>query len=49
MVKLYEMDVLSSQAMDMSESLNLTIGYLLRDEHKDLESKSYNWIVNVRS
>ena len=34
-----ELDVILSKALDMYESPNLTISYLLRDEKGDLEDK----------
>ena len=34
-----KMKVPSSRALDMNESLHLTIVYLIRDESEDLESK----------
>ena len=42
------MIVLQSGPLDMSRSLYLTISYLLKDERKDLESKSQGWIGNIR-
>ena len=38
-----------SRAFDMSRSLLVIIGYLVRDEQKDLESKSYDWMIKIRS
>ena len=35
-------------ALEMSTSLNLTIGYLLRNKWKDLESKSHGKLVMIR-
>ena len=32
----------------MSESVHLTIGYLLGNKQGDLESKSYGWIGNMK-
>ena len=42
------MEVPPNEALDMSESLHLTIHYLLRDKQKDLESKSYGWLIKLR-
>ena len=39
LVRLYEMDVTSSMALDMYESPHLIIPYLLMDESEDLEAK----------
>ena len=39
-IKLHEMDVLPSGALGINESLHLIIGYLLRGEQEDLDSKS---------
>ena len=38
-VRLYEMEIPPSEALDMSGSLHLTIGYLLRIGYGDLESQ----------
>ena len=47
-VRLCRMDVPSSGSLNMNESLYLIIGYLLKHEWKDLESKSYDWIDDMR-
>ena len=48
LVRHCRMRVQSFRALYMSESLHLTIGYLLRDKHNNLESKLHGWLVNVR-
>ena len=40
-ITLCRMGVLPNGALNMSESLHLTINYLLRDEQKDLEFKPH--------
>ena len=41
-IRSYGMEIPPSWALDMSESLQLTIGYLLKDKWMDLEFKSYD-------
>ena len=43
------MDITPSMALDMCGNLHRTIPYLLRGEWKNLETKSYVWIGNMRS
>ena len=43
-----KMSVPPNEALDMSGSPHLIIGYLLKSELKNLKSKSYNWIGNMR-
>ena len=47
-VKLCEMEVLSSEALDKSEILHLTIDYLLRGENEDLASKFLGLMFKIR-
>ena len=42
------MEVPPNEALDMSGSLHLTISYLLKDKQKDLESKSYGWLIKLK-
>ena len=41
-IRLNRMCVPPNEALDMNESSHQSIGYLLTDEQKDLESKSYS-------
>ena len=47
-VKPCRMDVTPKKALDMYRNPHLTIPYLLRDEHEDLEDKSQAWIGDIR-
>ena len=47
-VRLCEMGVIPSKALDMYGSLYLTISYLLRGEQGDLEDKPQDWIGDIR-
>ena len=47
-VRLCGMGVTTRKALDMYESLHLTIPYLLRGEQGDLEDKSGAWIGDTR-
>ena len=44
-----EMEVSPSGTFDMNESSHLTIGYLLRSEHENLESKPYSWLAKIKN
>ena len=42
------MDVIRRKALDVCESLHLSIPYLLRDEQGNLKDKSRAWIGDTR-
>ena len=47
-IKSYEMRIPPSGALNMSKSLHLIIGYLLKDELEDSKSKFYGQMALIR-
>ena len=47
-IRLYKMGVPPKETLDMAGSPYPTIGYLLRSECDNLESKSHSWMVNPK-
>ena len=47
-VRLCKMDVTPCLTLDMCRSLHLIFSYILKNEQRDLKSKSLGWICNMR-